>query len=282
LIQKFFHRMEHHLTRELRSRRSERTITLCPVTLHSSAGYRIAATLYAPEGNGPWPAIVLCPGSDHSSEVFLTRQAPITAEEVAQLGCLVLTYDPAGRGLSWGSEDFGGLEHQDNAAVAIRHLKTLKTVDPTRVGIVGISLGIASAIGAAKLLAQEEEPISWLLDWEGPCDQRTITANQTRQEPAMGHKANDESYWRPREAVRHLHAIGCGYVRLQGSPDHAQPEELGHAQAMLQEAASSELPWFQLNGHPKNEHPASPKWIDGGPLAANRALLRTIDELIHS
>ena len=273
--------MEHRLTRELRSRRNVRNIMSHSINLRSSAGYRIAATLYVPEGDGPWPAVVLCPGSDHSSEVFRTRKAPITAEEVGQLGCIVLTYDPSGRGLSWGAEDFGGSEHQDNAAIAITHLRTLKNVDPSRVGLVGISLGIASAIGAAKLLAQQQEPVSWVLDWEGPCDQRTITANQTRQEPAMGHQSTDESYWRSREAVRHVHAIGCGYVRLQASPDHAQPNELGHAHAMIQAAAAANLPWFQINHHPRNEHPTSPKWLPGGPLKANRALMRTIDKLIH-
>lgn len=282
MIPKFLHRIEHHLTRELRVRRSGQSIHQRSIRLHSSAGYRIAATLYTPQGKGPWPAVVLCPGSDHSREVFTSRQAPITAEEVAQLGCIVLTYDPAGRGSSWGSEDFGGPEHQDNAAVAIRHLKTLSEVDPSRVGLVGISLGIASAIGAAKLLAEDHEPVSWVLDWEGPCDQRTITANQTRQEPAMGHKSTDKSYWHPREAVRHLGAINCGYVRLQGNPDHAQPEELGHAQAMLLAASVSSLPWFQLNNHPKNENPSSPTWLAGGPLTANRALLRTIDALIRA
>ncbi|MGB0639385.1 MAG: alpha/beta hydrolase family protein, partial [Myxococcota bacterium] len=128
MINKFFHRIEHHLTRELRTRRRGRTIEQRSIRLHSSAGYRIAATVYTPQGNGPWPAVVLCPGSDHSSVVFTSRQAPITAEEVAQLGCIVLTYDPAGRGSSWGSEDFGGPEHQDNAAEAIRYLRTLTMV----------------------------------------------------------------------------------------------------------------------------------------------------------
>jgi dipeptidyl aminopeptidase/acylaminoacyl peptidase len=281
VIQKFFHRVEHHVARELRSRRQDHVIEQRSLTLRSSAGYRIAATLHVPEGPGPWPAVVLCPGSDHAGDVFLTRRSPITAIEVASLGCVVLTYDPSGRGQSWGPEDYGGPEHQDNAATGIRHLRTLSMVDANRTGLVGISLGIASAVGAAQLLARSSAPVAWVLDWEGPCDQRTITANQTRNEPAMGHRADDRSYWDSREAVRHVGEIGCAYLRLQASPDHAQPDELEHALAMLQAADSARLPWFRLNDHVENQIPATPTWLRGGPLAANRALLRAIDELIH-
>jgi len=279
MIRRVLDRVGLRVARTLRNPLLETMAT--EVTFHSSAGYRIVGTLIQPVGSGPWPGVVLCPGADHDRRVFQTRASPVRTHELAALGCAVLTYDPSGRGKSWGPEDFGGPEHQDNAACAITWLREQRCVDPTHIGLVGISLGIASAIGAARSLAERCEPVNWLIDWEGPCDQRTITANQTMNAPAMGHKADDRIYWSPREAVLHLSHIGCGYHRLQASPDHAQPDELGHAMAMISAAANADLPWYKLNAHEDGHAPANPRWLAPGTLSANRALLRAVQSAIH-
>jgi hypothetical protein len=142
------------------------------------------------------------------------------------------------------------------------------------VGVLSLSLGIAAAVGA---LAADPGIATWLLDWEGPSDREIITSGATLLAPSAGHAMTDDRYWHPREATRRLREIGCGYVRLQADPDHAQPGELRHAARMLHAAGG--LPWFQVNDHPRGLHPGRPSWLRGGPLAANAAIVRKLGAL---
>jgi len=203
--------------------------------------------------------------------------APITADEVARLGCVVLYFDPAGRGKSWGEEDFGGPEHQDNVSCALQYLASRPDVDASRLGVVAISLGVSMAVGA---LAQTDIPVSWLIDWEGPCDREIITAGGTIMAPANGHSLDDEVYWQPREAVRHVAKLSCGYLRIQAARDHAQPGETRHAMRMMRAVSRGNLPWFQINDHARGVAPDRPVWSNSGRLPTNHMLLRKIQELM--
>ena len=97
--------------------------------------------------------------------------------------------------------------------------------------------------------------------------------------PANGHELDDDDYWTPREALRHVHALSCPYIRLQAEWDHAQPGELRHARRMLEKAQDGSLPWFQINDHPRNQLPPRIIWLRSGQLAANRAILRKLSAL---
>lgn len=247
--------------------------------LHSTVGYEIHAQIHKPaDTSGPLPAVLMCPGIHDPGHYFSTWMAPITAAEVARAGCVVLTFDPAGRGKSWGEEDYGGPEHQDEVRLALRHLAARPDVDADRIGIISISLGIAMAVGGA---ASSDVPISWLMDWEGPCDREIITSGGTIMAPASGHTMEDDVYWHPREAVRHVGSLKCGYLRLQAERDHAQPEEKRHAARMMRAAAAGSLPWYQLNDHPRGENPTRPVWLPSGRLAMNRTMLRKVMTLIR-
>ncbi|MCK6502824.1 hypothetical protein L6R53_05405 [Myxococcota bacterium] len=254
------------------------------VKLRSTVGYQLHAVVHRPTGGHPetapegrLPAVVLCPGIDDDGSVFDSLLAPISADEVARLGCVALRFDPAGRGRSWGEEDYGGPEHQDDVATCVRYLAGRADVDPRRIGILCISLGVGMGVGAA---ARPDVDVAWVLDWEGPCDREIITAGGARMAPAAGHTLDDDVYWLPREAVRHLGRLRCPYVRLQAERDHAQPGETRHATRMLHAAAAAQaagtLPWFQVNYHPRNELPPRPEWLRPGTLAARRALLRKL------
>ena len=249
------------------------------VWLTSTAGYQLRAHLHAVSaGSGPKPGVLLCPGINDSGEIFASMSCPVNADELAREGFLVLRFDPAGRGRSWGNEDFGGAEHQDNVRVALRYLLSRPDVDAQRSGIVAISLGVAMAVGAAAQYADELE-IGWLIDWEGPCDREIITAGGTMMDPADGHKMEDDAYWHPREAVRHVGNLRCGYLRVQAAVDHAQPGEFRHATRMMRAAQAGDLPWFQLNDHPRGDVPARPIWYPSGAWAANRVLIRKARQL---
>ena len=274
--------LDRKLATTVRALRARRGLTVYsePLLLHSTVGYEIRAEVHKPaNANRPLPAVLMCPGIHDPGSYFTSWMSPVTAGEVARVGCLVLTFDPAGRGKSWGEEDYGGPEHQDEVRMALSYLAERPDVDANRIGIISISLGVAMAVGGA---ASSEVPLSWLMDWEGPCDREIITSGGTIMAPANGHSMEDDVYWHPREAVRHVGALKCGYLRLQAERDHAQPEEKRHATRMMRAAADGDLPWFQLNDHPRNELPPRPVWLPSGRLAMNRTMLRKVKTLIRS
>ena len=262
--------------RRARRRMGGRPVAEEPLQLVSAAGYRIAAKVTRPTGRGPWPAVLLCPGTNDPGTVFDGWSQPVNAREIASRGWIVLHFDPAGRGESWGEEDYGGLEHQDNVRACLAHLR--QRSDLACLGVLSISMGVAMAVGAVARFG-EELGVDWLIDWEGPCDREIITAGGTIMAPAMGHNLEDEAYWKPREAVRSVGSLPCGYVRIQAERDHAQPGEFRHAERMIEAAAAGSLPWFQLNDHPRGEAPIAPVWYAGGRSEANRVLLRHLDAL---
>lgn len=266
-------------------RRARRRLKGMPVKreelrLVSTAGYQIAARVHRPAAEGRFPGVVLCPGTCDPGSVFEGWTQPLNASELASAGFVVLTFDPAGRGDSWGEEDYGGHEHQDNVRVALRQLAELKAADPDRLGLVSISLGLSMAAGAMAHYA-DEIPAKWLLDWEGPCDREIITVSGKLMAPAMGHSLKDEVYWRPREAVRHVGDITAGYMRIQADVDHAQPGEYRHAERMIRAAAApdSKVAWFRINDHPVDTLPESITWLAPGRRNANRNLTRWIKRL---
>jgi pimeloyl-ACP methyl ester carboxylesterase len=248
------------------------------LTLTSTAGYAIAARITRIAGAGPQPGLVVSPGIHQGLKELDNYGAVVNAEELAGGGFTVLTFDPAGRGESWGEEDYGGPEHQDDVRVAFA---ALRRSDCASVGVLALSLGIAAATGA--LARWPELDAAFLLDWEGPCDRQIITSGGKILVPAAGHSLQDDAYWQPREAVRQLAGVQCPYIRLQALPDHAQPTEVRHAMRMAHAAhaamKSGHLPWFQLNDHPRNEVPPRPRWLAGGPLAANVAIRRKLRTL---
>ncbi len=254
------------------------------VLLVSQAGYQLRARVHLPasgqggeRGRRGRPGVLLCPGIDDPGSVFEGYGSPLCADEVARLGAVCMHFDPAGRGRSWGPEDFGGHEHQDDVLVALRYLLGRPDVVASRSGLVSISLGVAMAVGA---LAQAGDAcrLGWMIDWEGPCDREIITAGGKIMAPAKGHGLDDDAYWHPREAVRHVGQLRCGYFRYQAERDHAQPGETRHALRMIRAASGGELPWFQLNDHPRNSAPERPEFYPSGYRAANRILLRKIAE----
>ncbi|MSP54340.1 MAG: hypothetical protein EXR69_01840 [Myxococcales bacterium] len=247
------------------------------LTLTSSAGYEIAAQIVRIDGAPAQPGLVVSPGIHQGLREVQGYGAVVNAGELAGAGYTVLVYDPAGRGLSWGEEDFGGPEHQDDVRVGVRALQG----SCSQVGLLSLSLGVAAAVGAAS--RWPELGLAFVVDWEGPCDREIITAGGSLLVPAAGHSLSDDAYWNPREAVRQMAGLSCPYIRLQALPDHAQPAEVRHAMRMAHaahDAASrGTLPWFQLNDHARGEVPARPLWLPGGPIAANIAIRRKLRHL---
>ncbi|MES2639209.1 MAG: CocE/NonD family hydrolase [Myxococcota bacterium] len=272
---------QHLLRRRLRELTARTPVVRTELRLLSAAGYPLAARITRPDtAQATLPGVVISPAIHHGVAEVDTFASAVTAAEVARLGYAVLTFDPAGRGDSWGEEDFGGPEHQDDLRVAIRAL--MDAPDVSGVGVLSLSYGIVAAVPTLAHPVErgiDDRPVRWLLDWEGPSDREIITTGGTRLVPAAGHGLDDEDYWRPREPVRHIGALRCGYIRLQAWPDHAQPGELRHAERMMDAVAKGTAPWFQINDHPRGTRPPRPNWLAPGPWSANVAILRKLSDL---
>jgi alpha/beta superfamily hydrolase len=269
------------LTLVRKLRRPTRPFSTQDIHFQSSVGYRISATLLTPQTHGPVPAVVMCPGSTHDRSVFFNNSAPIQARELAEMGIAVLCHDPSGRGHSWGPEDWGGLEHQDNVAQAVRWLRTMAPATIQQVGVLSISLGLSSAVGGAKQLAQTDTPVQWLIDWEGPIDRPAIMTNLSRNGQKLARRIHDTVFWESREANKHVMDIKAGYWRFQTSANMPRTLQESEAVTMTKAAAQGRLPWFQLNRHEKGEIPAQFKPLATGVLDANRALRYAVSVAIR-
>jgi uncharacterized protein len=146
-----------------------------------SGEHTLAGTLTVPGGAGPFPAVLLVPGSgpvDRDSNVRRLR-LDITgqlARALAGSGFATLRYDKRGVGASTG--DFrtaGFLENADDAEAALEVLAAAPGVDPERILVLGHSEGalLAGMIAARSgvpagvvLLSGSATPGEELLRWQ--------------------------------------------------------------------------------------------------------------------
>jgi pimeloyl-ACP methyl ester carboxylesterase len=110
-----------------------------------SGGVTLAGTVTVPEGDGPFPAVVLLTGSgpqNRNEEVFDHRPFLVIADYLSRRGIAVLRYDDRGVGGSSGSQteatsaDFAG-----DALAAVALLEADGQVDRERIGLLGHSEG---------------------------------------------------------------------------------------------------------------------------------------------
>lgn len=246
--------------------------------LVSEGGWKLHTRVHVPStGRGRMPAVLIVPGLGAPGTVLEGFSEPIHVAELVELGVVVMTLDLSGRGKSWGVEVFGGPEHHGDVRVALGHLASRLDVDAARIGVISLSLGCTAVAGA---LAEGAPPTTFWIDWEGPCDREIITSGGKMMDPAMGHSLNDDAFWHPREAVRHVGRIGVPYLRYQSARDHAQPGEFRHAQRMIRAASEGSLPWFQLNDHARGLVPEEPTWKPGGYRHARNWLVEQV-RLLH-
>lgn len=106
-------------------------------------GLRLAAHLRLPEGEGPHPAVVVCPGMSLTKEVWV----PAYAEGLTAAGFVTLTPDWRGFGASEGARGrlLPALQVRD-ARAALDWLEARPDVDGARLGVLGLSLGCSVAV----------------------------------------------------------------------------------------------------------------------------------------
>jgi pimeloyl-ACP methyl ester carboxylesterase len=120
-----------------------------------AAHNHLAGTLSLPKGDGPFPAVVLIPGTGYNTrdeDVWGHKVFLILADALTREGLAVLRYDKRGVGGSSGNyEAATTADFTSDAAAAVAWLKTQSQIDASRIGVLGHSEGgiIAPAVAAA-------------------------------------------------------------------------------------------------------------------------------------
>jgi fermentation-respiration switch protein FrsA (DUF1100 family) len=138
------------------------------VTFAGPSGVTLAGTLTTPDGAGPFPAVVLVQGSGpHDRDETLMGHKPflVLADALTRRGIAVLRADKRGVGKSTG--DYAGATSNDFAAdtqASIAYLKSLKSIDAKRIGLIGHSEGGL----IAPMVAAKDRSVAFIVLLAGP------------------------------------------------------------------------------------------------------------------
>lgn len=145
-------------------------------------GFTLAGTLSIPDGEGPFPAVLLISGSgsqNRDEEIFGHKPFKVIADYLTRNGIAVLRYDDRGVGGSGGNaavattEDLAG-----DASAALNYLRSHNEIDIKRVGLIGHSEG--GMIGF--ILASAHDHIAFLVSLAGPgMDGKSILLDQSEK-----------------------------------------------------------------------------------------------------
>lgn len=120
----------------------------------ASSGIRLAGTVTRPQGEGPFPAVLLLSGSgpqDRDGTLFGHKPLMVLADALTRRGYLVLRLDDRGVGGSTGrAADAITADLASDAQAALAALKQRRDVDARRVALLGHSEGgLVAAMAAA-------------------------------------------------------------------------------------------------------------------------------------
>jgi hypothetical protein len=136
--------------------------------VNEKEGNTLAGTLTIPEGEGPFPAMVLVSGSgqqDRDEELMNHRPFWVIADYCALHGIAVLRYDDRGIGGSDGEVDNAtSMDFSYDAEAAFDYLRNRKEINASKVGILGHSEG-----GVINFMVAARRPeVAFLVSLAGP------------------------------------------------------------------------------------------------------------------
>jgi pimeloyl-ACP methyl ester carboxylesterase len=133
-----------------------------------SEGVTLAGTITLPEGEGPFPAVVLVSGSgsqDRNEEIFGHKPFLVLSDRLTKAGIAVLRYDDRGAGQSTGDASAAtSADLSMDAEAALRFLREQPKIDAGRVGIAGHSEGGL----IAPMVAARSEDVAFIVLMAGP------------------------------------------------------------------------------------------------------------------
>ena len=136
--------------------------------VNEKEGNTLAGTLTIPEGEGPFPAMVLVSGSgqqNRDEELMNHRPFWVIADYCARHGVAVLRYDDRGVGGSDGEvKNATSMDFSYDAEAAFDYLRNRKEINATKVGILGHSEG-----GVINFMVAARRPeVAFLVSLAGP------------------------------------------------------------------------------------------------------------------
>ena len=136
--------------------------------VNEKEGNTLAGTLTIPEGEGPFPAMVLVSGSgqqNRDEELMNHRPFWVIADYCARHGIAVLRYDDRGVGGSDGEvKNATSMDFSYDAEAAFDYLRNRKEINATKVGILGHSEG-----GVINFMVSSRRPeAAFLVSLAGP------------------------------------------------------------------------------------------------------------------
>jgi uncharacterized protein len=135
---------------------------------NTAAHNRLAGTLTTPQGNGPFPAIVLVSGTGHNTrdeDVWGHKVFLVLADVLSRRGFAVLRYDKRGVGASTGAFDTATTaDFASDADAAATWLRSQPGIDANRVGILGHSEGGI----IAPMVAASDKNVAFVVMIAGP------------------------------------------------------------------------------------------------------------------
>ena len=136
--------------------------------INPKEGNTLAGTLTLPEGEGPFPAVVLVSGSgqqNRDEELMNHRPFWVIADYCARHGIAVLRYDDRGIGGSDGEvKNATSMDFSYDAEAAFDYLRNRKEINATKVGILGHSEG-----GVINFMVSARRPeVAFLVSLAGP------------------------------------------------------------------------------------------------------------------
>ena len=136
--------------------------------VNEKEGNTLAGTLSIPEGEGPFPAMVLVSGSgqqNRDEELMNHRPFWVIADYCARHGIAVLRYDDRGIGGSDGEvKNATSMDFSYDAEAAFDYLRNRKEINATKVGILGHSEG-----GVINFMVAARRPeVAFLVSLAGP------------------------------------------------------------------------------------------------------------------
>lgn len=132
------------------------------------AGIKLSGTLTIPEGEGPFPAVILITGSgaqNRNEELMGHKPFLVIADHLTRNGIAVLRYDDRGTGRSQGIyASATSADLATDAAAALDYLKTRRETDPGAIGLAGHSEGGL----IAPIVASSRTDVAFIVSLAGP------------------------------------------------------------------------------------------------------------------
>ena len=130
--------------------------------------FELAGTLTLPEGEGPFPAVVLITGSgaqDRDESIFYHKPFHVIADHLTRHGIAVLRYDDRGTGKSKGMmNNATTMTLADDAEAAVTYLLQRPEIDHAKTGLAGHSEGGL----IAPIVASRNSNIAFIVSLAGP------------------------------------------------------------------------------------------------------------------